>query len=257
MLDVHPPHESAHSVKDFSIHILTIVVGLLIAIGLEQTVEYLHHRSELRETREALAREREENIESFAQNTQGLRANIAVLRNNLLVLVYVHDHPGVKRADLPGVMRWDNFAIAMTDIAWRTAQTSNIIPLMSRQEVSEHAQLYEGLSSLNDAEAASWKATSDAQMFTLRDPDPSHLHGVALDQEIDRMQQALIAKYRVAIEMQGLSRVDKGFRPAPTGDDIANMSLLPALTSSQKAELEPAIRQTQARLAATPQPPIE
>jgi len=52
MLDVHPPHEAAHTWKDFFIHIATIVVGLLIAVGLEQTVERLHNthlRHELQE----------------------------------------------------------------------------------------------------------------------------------------------------------------------------------------------------------------
>ena len=43
MLDVHPPHEAAHTWKDFLIHIATICVGLLIAIGLEQAVEAIHH----------------------------------------------------------------------------------------------------------------------------------------------------------------------------------------------------------------------
>jgi hypothetical protein len=47
MLDVHPPHQAAHSWRDFAIHMVTIVLGLLIAIGLEQTVEALH-RSHLR-----------------------------------------------------------------------------------------------------------------------------------------------------------------------------------------------------------------
>ena len=41
MLDVHPPHEAAHTWKDFFIHIATIVVGLLIAVSFEQTVENL------------------------------------------------------------------------------------------------------------------------------------------------------------------------------------------------------------------------
>jgi inner membrane protein involved in colicin E2 resistance len=31
MLDVHPPHEAAHTWKDFLIHIATIVYGLLIS----------------------------------------------------------------------------------------------------------------------------------------------------------------------------------------------------------------------------------
>jgi hypothetical protein len=53
MLDVHPPHESVHTWTDFFIHIATICVGLLIAIGLEQAVEALHHRHE----REVLVQE--------------------------------------------------------------------------------------------------------------------------------------------------------------------------------------------------------
>ena len=44
MLDVHPPHHAASTWRDFFIHIATIVIGLLIAIGLEQTVEYLHRQ---------------------------------------------------------------------------------------------------------------------------------------------------------------------------------------------------------------------
>jgi hypothetical protein len=54
MLDVHPPHQAAHSWKDFFIHIATIVVGLIIAVGLEQTVELIHHAHQRRELREAL-----------------------------------------------------------------------------------------------------------------------------------------------------------------------------------------------------------
>jgi hypothetical protein len=49
MLDVHPPHHPTHSWRDFFIHIATIVVGLLIAVGLEQIVEILHHRHQRQE----------------------------------------------------------------------------------------------------------------------------------------------------------------------------------------------------------------
>ena len=54
MLDVHPAHHAAHSWRDFFIHIATIVLGLLIAIGLEQTVEHFHHQQQLRELRQGL-----------------------------------------------------------------------------------------------------------------------------------------------------------------------------------------------------------
>ncbi len=42
MIDVHPAPHAAHSWRDFFIHIATIALGLLLAIGLEQTVELIH-----------------------------------------------------------------------------------------------------------------------------------------------------------------------------------------------------------------------
>lgn len=44
MLDVHAPHQVVHTWKDFLIHIAAIALGLLMAIGLEQVVEYAHHQ---------------------------------------------------------------------------------------------------------------------------------------------------------------------------------------------------------------------
>ena len=62
MLDVHPPHEAAHTWKDFLIHIATIVVGLCIAVGLEQTVEALLHRHERAELIEHMHTQAERNL---------------------------------------------------------------------------------------------------------------------------------------------------------------------------------------------------
>jgi hypothetical protein len=49
MLDVHPPHSPTHTWRDFFIHIATIVVGLLIAVGIEQAVEAIHHHHQREE----------------------------------------------------------------------------------------------------------------------------------------------------------------------------------------------------------------
>jgi hypothetical protein len=48
-MDVQPPQQPIHSVKDFLLHLLTITVGLLIALALEAAVQYLHHRSLVRD----------------------------------------------------------------------------------------------------------------------------------------------------------------------------------------------------------------
>src|SRR5580693_2073705 len=70
MLDVHALHQTVRTWKDFFIHIATIVIGLLIAIGLEQTVEFFHHRHQVREARKALAAEHEENIRRYHDNVR-------------------------------------------------------------------------------------------------------------------------------------------------------------------------------------------
>ena len=61
MLDVHPPHHAASTWRDFFIHIATIVIGLLIAVGLEQTVEAVHHSHQRHQLDEDLRIEAENN----------------------------------------------------------------------------------------------------------------------------------------------------------------------------------------------------
>jgi hypothetical protein len=69
VLDVNVPHPT-QTWKDFFIHVGTICVGLLIAVSLEQMVEYIHHRSEVAEARRALAVERKLNINFFAAEAE-------------------------------------------------------------------------------------------------------------------------------------------------------------------------------------------
>jgi len=68
MLDVHAPHESVHTWKDFFIHIATIVVGLIIAVGLEQTVEALHHHHQRHQLDEDLRTEALNNQKVIARD---------------------------------------------------------------------------------------------------------------------------------------------------------------------------------------------
>ena len=68
MLDVHPPHHAANSWRDFLIHIATIVLGLCIAVGLEQTVEYFHHRHQRHQLQEDLHDEAEQNLQVIARD---------------------------------------------------------------------------------------------------------------------------------------------------------------------------------------------
>lgn len=84
ILETHAPHQLVHSWKDFLIHIATIVVGLLIAVALEQTIEALHHRNqrskleaEMRAVFESDIKVDEEDFKKLAR----FRAYLAELRS--------------------------------------------------------------------------------------------------------------------------------------------------------------------------------
>jgi hypothetical protein len=66
MIDVHAPHEATHTWTDFFIHIATIVVGLFIAIGLEQTVEAIHHHHQREYLEQQMRTESENNLSLVA-----------------------------------------------------------------------------------------------------------------------------------------------------------------------------------------------
>jgi hypothetical protein len=95
MLDVHPPEHAAHSWRDFFIHIATIVIGLLIAIGLEQTVEYLHHRHLAHQARLHLLDERRKDQISNDVNIYCTEHHELYLRRDLAILHAMRDHAPV------------------------------------------------------------------------------------------------------------------------------------------------------------------
>jgi hypothetical protein len=80
MLDVHAPHESIHTWKSFVIHIATITIGLLIAIGLEQTIEYLHHRQQAAAISGKLKAESHENILVVRSDIQTCDQTLAAIK---------------------------------------------------------------------------------------------------------------------------------------------------------------------------------
>ena|ERR1700722_1775962 len=61
-MDVHAPHGGIHTWRDFWIHLGTITIGLLIAIGLEQSVEWVHRLHERHVLQGELRDEGDENL---------------------------------------------------------------------------------------------------------------------------------------------------------------------------------------------------
>jgi hypothetical protein len=180
------------------------VIGLLIAVGLEQTVEFFHHREQIDAARTALRLEREGNYKAFAENTAAWRWTIAELQNNLLVFQYLQQHPGTPQEKLPGVLLWNTSNSEFVSVAWDAARQSGVIALMPRDEIELNNKLYFFLQKVNDVQYESGRAIIDARRYDLSDADPSHLSPTQLANEIELTQTALTAEFLRGVLLRNL-----------------------------------------------------
>jgi hypothetical protein len=188
MLDVHPPHHAASTWRDFFIHIVTIVLGLIIAIGLEQTVEYFHHRHQVAETRAALLEEKAENIRLYHQNVEKHIMTMDFLHNNLRIFEYLRDHPGTPQDKLPGILYWPIFTARPQETAWTTAAQTGVLDLMPRAEVSNAAATYSNLDYAWQTYQPLISASTACTTFYADTSDITKLPAAAIDKEIDQLK---------------------------------------------------------------------
>jgi len=131
-VEVHPPHSPIHSVKEFMVHLLAITIGLLIALGLEASVEWLHHRSLVREARENMSQEIRDNQRNLATELKALPGESQQLQG---ILEMAGDAQHARPAKQPNDFRWT--VIRLSESAWNTAASSGLSP------TRRYAQLYE------------------------------------------------------------------------------------------------------------------
>src|SRR5580658_9676577 len=143
--DVHVPHPT-HTWKDFFIHLATITVGLLIAIGLEQSVEALHQRHQRRELEQQLHDEAQRNLDLVRGNILRFKAQSAWLNSAVVALNGAPVTNGqIKRSTLffqsiPGGSIWDP-----SRTVWAVAKASGAVALLPEDEAQVYARVdFEG-----------------------------------------------------------------------------------------------------------------
>jgi hypothetical protein len=149
MLDVHPPHTSVHTWRDFFIHIATIVVGLLIAVGLEQTVEYVHHSHQRHQLLEQLD----------AEHRQILKDAASAVPDGVLTLNWyqalIEGLKGVieqhRPYEIPPVPALHNASgNRPADPVWQAAKASGLTSLLSQQAVITNTETERLLKQLDE-----------------------------------------------------------------------------------------------------------
>jgi hypothetical protein len=187
MLDVHPPHHAASTWRDFFIHIATIVVGLLIAIGLEQTVEAVHHHHERAETRENLREEINANRETLAGDIRSLDSEQKMLLADIEILHKLRARQTVPPDSLHFNWRWSS----MQDAAWQTARETTAIALFPTGQVQAYSQTYGQQGFVNGAGIDVDHAITDAGVTLRIQPDLPALTPAQIDEMIRGCAAAL------------------------------------------------------------------
>ncbi len=148
MLEVHPPRETVHTWKDFFVHIATISVGLLIAIGLEQTVEYFHHLHQLEKARSELTSELKANLKVLNQNlavAEGLKAQ---LDHNMALLHAAQTSRAPIGRQLTSYGETSFFW--PVDGPWQVDRQNGSLALMPHLELSKYTYLHEVIATIMD-----------------------------------------------------------------------------------------------------------
>ncbi len=176
MFDVHLPQHT-HTWRDFWIHLGTITVGLLIAVGLEQGVEKLHHLEQGRQLAQDLQKEAQLNRQRLEFNEAALdkemawllrlRRDVSALRDGASKQSFIYPqkleiyptNPNRSSSRLPAVT------------VWNTAKESNLIQLLPTERARNYNEVYREADLAADVLVGLLDKWSELDQFELRFDD--------------------------------------------------------------------------------------
>ncbi|MGD0190490.1 MAG: hypothetical protein ABSD74_07100 [Rhizomicrobium sp.] len=136
-MDVHPPHHAISTWRDFFIHMATICVGLLIAIGLEQSVEAIHRAQERHELRVALDRDSRQAIVDSGRSKQYADVHIAWLLARIgAAQTALAAHVALASETSPQSAGYD----VASDPAFQAAKSSGALSLLSQEDIRAYSE---------------------------------------------------------------------------------------------------------------------
>jgi hypothetical protein len=201
MLDVHPPHAPTHTWKDFLLHIATIVVGLIIAVGLEQTVEAVHRHSELHQLEVDLHEESQANLGRASRNLAHIDQDLAWLFLLRSRVDAVRDGTNNQSFNYPPQLRGFPGDPAFPDrvlphdTAWIAAKQNATISLLPPDDLQFYGILYrvtDKYSESFDSLTLQWKDLTSINLQYQRGTSPGQV-------DIGRMSHEQLDKYAAII----------------------------------------------------------
>ena len=138
-MDIHPPHGPVNSFKDFLLHLLTVILGILIALSLEGLIEWHHHRSLAEESRSNLTAEIRENRQLLAG---GLPAAPAAEQRLKATIETIEAYRKDRRDDRTSKLDWSFGLFPLSATGWSTASSTGALSYMDYSEVQGYTRAY-------------------------------------------------------------------------------------------------------------------
>jgi hypothetical protein len=203
MLDVHAPHGKLEGVKDFLLHLFTITVGLLIALGLEGCVER-YHNNELRHEAETNLRQ------EVLDNRQKLADARPVMEREEKTLKIVMDFIAAKKAGKPYKLPDIDLGFSirpLSDASWRTASATGALALMSYNEVQGYTGIYHVQEELMLQEHDTLNDYLQVQAYTVYGFDPDKVtatEAAVAEADVRRALAHLVAMEQIGASMTAI-----------------------------------------------------
>jgi hypothetical protein len=198
-MDIHPPRQPIHTVKDFLLHLLTITIGLFIALSLEAAVESLHHRHLVRDARENLHREIIANHQQYSMNAQWVAENRDQLARNIELLRELRKGKKLDPANLGWHWQWNSFS----GVAWRAARDNGAVSYMEPDLIAAYSWIYLQQDYINSTALAIVSEESKAGAALEAAADPSNLSPLEI-------QTLLIKSAEINLSLSTLQSTMKG-----------------------------------------------
>ncbi|HVU21764.1 MAG TPA: hypothetical protein VHE09_13615 [Rhizomicrobium sp.] len=212
-MEVHAPEHGIHTWRDFFVHMGTICLGLLIALGLEQAAEAVHHAHQRAELREALDIDSRQAIvdakrsEHFSdQMIAWLTMRIAQVRTAIAtksaIPKYVRPNP-------------DEFDLVI-DPSFQAAKSSGLLALLPQHEIMAYSEADTVTADLAQAYSHLSDARTSLQQFSFRfravDGTPDYSHATAEEQE--RYLELLVGQLSGHVNFRFYNQVELGLQIA-------------------------------------------
>lgn len=137
MLDVHPPHKAIHGTGEFLLHLFTITIGLLIAVGIEGAVERHHHTELAKEAQETLNAEIRKNEAAMTDALKNIERERKQMNANLDSIGKVQSDP---KQDANIDISYSSKSLEET--AWRTALATDALSYMPYEKAEKYSSIY-------------------------------------------------------------------------------------------------------------------